>query len=406
MAVNLISQVEHEFSNDAISTMASFLGETPAKILGALKYAIPAVVGGLYQRTQTTQGASEVLGLLQHGGFDGKASPSTLLKGTGVQDLVKTGGPLVSALFGPRQSGLTDSISSTSGLSKASSASLLAVAGSYIANLVSRVTTTGGLTASSLANLLGAQAPYLASVAPPDLTQQLGLSGLSESTRVGEPARAYGREVEPARAYGAVEERRGLGWLKWVLALLLVPLLLWALTSWRSSSSSSVPEITSKGIVGATRASPALITGTVCGHTINYARSGVEAKLIDFVNEKTRPIDDKTWFTFDRLEFETASANLGPTSSAQVRNIADIMNCYPTLNLKVGGYTDNVGDPAANLTLSQQRADATMQAIVANGISASRLSAEGYGEQFPVASNDSEEGRQRNRRIDLRVTQR
>ena len=181
MAVNLISQVEHEFSNDAISTMASFLNETPAKILGALKYAIPAIVGGLYQRTQTTQGASEVLGLLQHGGFDGTASPSSLLKGTGVQDLAKTGGPLVSALFGPRQSGLTDSISSTSGLSKASSASLLAVAGSYIANLVSRVTTTGGLTASSLTNLLGAQAPYLASVAPPDLTQQLGLSGLSES---------------------------------------------------------------------------------------------------------------------------------------------------------------------------------------------------------------------------------
>jgi outer membrane protein OmpA-like peptidoglycan-associated protein len=72
----------------------------------------------------------------------------------------------------------------------------------------------------------------------------------------------------------------------------------------------------------------------------------------------------------------------------------------------VGGYTDNVGDPAANLHLSQQRADTTAQAIVANGISASRLSAEGFGEQYPVGSNDNEEGRQRNRRIDLRVTQR
>jgi len=397
MAVNLISQVEHEFSDDAISTMASVLGETPAKILGALKYAVPAVVGGLYQRTQTTQGASEVLGLLQRGGFDGTASPTSLLKGTGVQDLVKTGGPLVSALFGPRQSGLTDSISNTSGLSKASSASLLAVAGSYIANLVSRVTTTGGLTASSLANLLGAQGPYLASVAPADLTKQLGLSVLSE------PARAYGREVEPARAYDAVQERGGLGWLKWVLPLALVGLLLWAFTSWRSSS--GVGDTAGTGNAGSTR-SLALITGTVCGHTINFAKSGVEAKLIDFVNDRTRPIDDKTWFTFDRLEFETASANLGPVSSAQVQNIAEIMKCYPTLQVKVGGYTDNVGDPAANLHLSQQRADTTAQAIVANGISASRLSAEGFGEQYPVGSNDNEEGRQRNRRIDLRVTQR
>jgi len=404
MAVNLISQVENEFSNDAISTMASFLGETPAKTIGALKYAIPAIVGGLYQRTQTTQGASEVLGLLQRGGFDGTASPTSLLKGTGVQDLVKTGGPLVSALFGPGQSGLTDSISSTSGLSKASSVSLLAVAGSYIANLVSRATSTGGLTANSLTNLLGAQAPYIASVAPAGLTQQLGLSGLSDSTRVGEPARAYGREVEPARAYPvAVEASGGLSWLKWVLLLLLVPLLLWALTSGRSSS--GVGETAGSGNAGPAR-SLALITGTVCGHTINYAKSGVEAKLIDFVNDKSRPIDDTTWFTFDRLEFETASANLGPVSNAQVQNIAAIMKCYPNLQLKVGGYTDNVGDPAANLQLSQQRAGTTAQAIVANGVSASRLSAEGYGEQYPVGSNDTEQGRQRNRRIDLRVTQR
>ena len=205
MAVNLISQVENEFSDDAISTMASILGETPAKILGALKYAVPAVVGGLYQRTQTTQGASEVLGLLQRGGFDGTASPTSLLKGTGVQDLVKTGGPLVSALFGPRQSGLTDSISNTSGLSKASSASLLAVAGSYIANLVSRVTTTGGLTASSLANLLGAQGPYLASVAPADLTQQLGLSVLSDASASARVRTGGGTGASLRRGTGAPE---------------------------------------------------------------------------------------------------------------------------------------------------------------------------------------------------------
>ena len=200
MAVNLISQVENEFSNDAISTMASFLGETPAKILGALKYAIPAVVGGLYQRTQTTQGASEVLGLLQHGGFDGTASPSSLLKGTGVQDLVKTGGPLVSALFGPRQGGLTDSISSTSGLSKASSASLLALAGSYIANLVSRVTTTGGLTASSLTNLLGAQGTVSrqrrARRSHP-AAGALGLERIDARRRAGARVRTGGNRREP-----------------------------------------------------------------------------------------------------------------------------------------------------------------------------------------------------------------
>jgi outer membrane protein OmpA-like peptidoglycan-associated protein len=80
------------------------------------------------------------------------------------------------------------------------------------------------------------------------------------------------------------------------------------------------------------------------------------------------------------------------------------MKCYPNVNLKIGGYTDNVGDAAANQRLSQARAENTKQAIVAQGIDASRLEAEGYGPDHPVASNDTEQGRQQNRRIDVRVT--
>ena len=134
------------------------------------------------------------------------------------------------------------------------------------------------------------------------------------------------------------------------------------------------------------------------------APDGVEPRLIRFIDDPSRAVDDTTWFSFDRLEFDTASAAVMPGSMPQLRNIAAILNCYPNVNLKVGGYTDNVGDPASNLTLSQTRANNTVAAIVSQGISASRLEAEGYGEQHPVASNDSAEGRQRNRRIDLRVT--
>ncbi len=95
---------------------------------------------------------------------------------------------------------------------------------------------------------------------------------------------------------------------------------------------------------------------------------------------------------------------LAPASQPQVRNIATIMECYPNVNLKVGGYTDNVGDPASNLKLSQARAENTAAAIVSHGVPAARVQAEGYGEQHPVASNDTAEGRQRNRRTDVRVT--
>ena len=408
MAANLIAQLQNEFSDDVISKLASYLGETPAKTQTALGYAIPAVVGGFFQKTQTPQGATDLLGLLQRGGFDGKSfgNIASLLR-SAPADLIKSGGNLLSSLFGPRQTNLTDSIAATSGLGKQASSSLLALATSYIAGLVGKeASAAGGLNAASITNLLGAQGPYLAGVAPSGLAQVLGVSSWE---RVDEPARAYERvQSAPARAYER-EEKGGLGWLKWVLPLLLLPLLFWV---WRSSRPAEPVRTVQQPVTSApgparpaAAAVPALVKRTLtCGQELDVAQTGVEAKLIDFIDDKGRRVDDTTWFTFDRLEFETASATLLPGSQAQLRNIAAIMNCYPSVSVKVGGYTDNVGDPAANLKLSQARADNTVAAIASNGIPRTRLESEGYGEQHPVAGNDTAEGRQRNRRIDVRVT--
>ncbi|HPC72987.1 MAG TPA: OmpA family protein [Syntrophales bacterium] len=140
------------------------------------------------------------------------------------------------------------------------------------------------------------------------------------------------------------------------------------------------------------------------GTEINVPEFGVERKLIAFIEDKKKPVDKTTWFTFDRLDFETGSANLKPTSAEQLKNIAAIMKAYPKAALKIGGYTDNVGKPEDNLKLSQKRAENTMQELVKAGADAKRLQAEGYGEKFPVADNSTEEGRAKNRRIDLRVT--
>jgi outer membrane protein OmpA-like peptidoglycan-associated protein len=73
--------------------------------------------------------------------------------------------------------------------------------------------------------------------------------------------------------------------------------------------------------------------------------------------------------------------------------------------MRIGGYTDNTGNESANLKLSQERADSVMQALVGKGVDASRLSAKGYGEEHPVADNSTPEGRQKNRRISMRVTE-
>ena len=140
------------------------------------------------------------------------------------------------------------------------------------------------------------------------------------------------------------------------------------------------------------------------GVELNLPEFGVEKKLIAFIEDKNKPVDKTTWFSFDRLDFETGSAALKPTSAEQLKNIAEIMKAYPKVALKIGGYTDNTGKADANLKLSQKRAESTMQELVKLGVDTKRLEAQGYGEKYPVADNSTEEGRAKNRRIDLRVT--
>jgi len=111
------------------------------------------------------------------------------------------------------------------------------------------------------------------------------------------------------------------------------------------------------------------------GVELNIPELGVENKLIGFIEDAQRPVDEKTWFSCDRLTFETGKATLKPESQEQLKNIAEILKAYPKVAIKIGGYTDNVGDPQANLKLSQLRADAVMADLVKLGVDPSRLKA-------------------------------
>ncbi|MBO0934300.1 sodium-translocating pyrophosphatase [Fibrella aquatilis] len=131
--------------------------------------------------------------------------------------------------------------------------------------------------------------------------------------------------------------------------------------------------------------------------------TGVETSLVNFI-KSDKPVDKTTWFDFDRLTFETGSATLKPESQEQLTNVAEVLKAYPNVNVKIGGYTDNTGDAKKNMKLSGDRAASVLKELSGMGIASSRLEAEGYGQEHPVASNDTEEGRAQNRRISVRVT--
>jgi K(+)-stimulated pyrophosphate-energized sodium pump len=139
---------------------------------------------------------------------------------------------------------------------------------------------------------------------------------------------------------------------------------------------------------------------------LQVGEQSVERKLVDFIQHGTIDEANKSanWLSFDRLQFESGKTTLKPSSEEQLKNIAAILKAYPDVSLKIGGYTDNTGDAASNLKLSKERAVNVMNRLVAMGIDASRMEADGYGQEFPVGDNNTDLGKAMNRRIDVKVS--
>ena len=140
------------------------------------------------------------------------------------------------------------------------------------------------------------------------------------------------------------------------------------------------------------------------GITLNIPENGIENNLLKFIEDKDAVVNKTTWFDFDRLTFETGKSTLKSESVEQLTNISEIMKAYPNVNVKLGGYTDNIGKANDNLQLSGERASMVKAELIKLGIKDTRIDSEGYGQENPVSTNDTEQGRAANRRISIRVT--
>lgn len=109
----------------------------------------------------------------------------------------------------------------------------------------------------------------------------------------------------------------------------------------------------------------------------------------------------KDGFVSLQINFDTNKAIIKPESMPLVKQIVELMKGQPALKVSVEGHTDNQGNAAANKTLSLNRAKAVIAAVAADGIKADRMTAEGWGQERPVADNRTEEGRAKNRRVEL-----
>ena len=137
--------------------------------------------------------------------------------------------------------------------------------------------------------------------------------------------------------------------------------------------------------------------------------SEIASRAVELKTEIEGVINDNTGtvsktILLKHLFYNTGSSSLNDhLSKYELDNLVKILNERPSLRVELAGHTDSVGDAASNLVLSQERAQKAMDYLLAKGISGSRLSAKGYGQTQPIDSNDTEEGREKNRRTELRI---
>jgi OmpA-OmpF porin, OOP family len=388
MPSSIFSSLFSTFDSRTIGEMASRFGQPKEAVAQGLESSTACLLSGLANKAGDSTWMSQLFKLVSNAPSNVDVSDLTSAvadpgsASSATSSLLDSGKKFLSLAFGGNQSSIFDAVGKSTGLRSGVVSSLMSMAAPLMMSALGRLVRDDHMNPGGLGRLLASEAEGVRGHLP------AGVSTLLDAP----PVPAVTPSTRPV-ALGTVQEgpRPSRVWWWLIPALLLLPLLFY----WNSARHVVVPS-TMQGFV------VRMLPGNV---SLNVPPNGIEARLLAFIQDPTRPTEPATWFDFDRLVFDTDSATLQPESQEQLGNIAAILKAYPNVQIKIGGYTDNSGDAQHNLTLSQDRANGVKDQLVARGISPGRLEAQGYGEQFPVADNSTEEGRAQNRRVSVRVTQ-
>lgn len=401
MSMTLLDSISGVFNNDIVRKAASSLGESESGISKAVSAGIPSMLSGIMS-SSTSDGGVNLLNLSKQAANSGiQNNLSGAFSGSDPGNLLNSGNNLLSGLFGNKTGGLTNVISNFAGIKSSSAKSILAIIAPIVLSFIGKQASSNNLSASGILNWLTGQRSQITNAIP----SGLNLSGVFDSS----VHRVTDTVYEPAYT----EKKTGTNWLLPVLLLLAAIAVIWLFARSCNKNASSASSVdTSTTIVPvpdvSTTTEPvreSLKVRLPGGIQIDAYKGGIEDRLVAFLNDPNSKADKDVWFDFDNLNFETGSARITVESQVQVNNIAAILKAYPKVKVKIGGHTDVTGDAAANMKLSQERADAVVAAIKAAGANATQLlGGEGYGSQFAKATTDAPDAEKRkDRRIAVSV---
>ena len=424
---NLIQTVTNAFTPDVTSKLAGAMGESPSAVTSGVGAAAPALLAGALQRSATPAGSRSMLDLVNQAQAGGQ--PLDRLGAVAQDDSARSaflshGQGLASGLLGGSTSNVASAISSHSGLGMDSATKLLAMVAPVVLGVLGRAAGPSP-TASGLQSLLNNERASILGALPPGLGSLFGLGAAGRAaSRGAASAEAYGAHAASVGASAATPARPSglMRYLPWVVGALVLLGLIFAMRNCAAQRTEAPPpQPTAPTAKTAPPAQPAQPAPTVAtprvappaaqttptvslqlpgGGSVNVPEGSVGFGVVKFL-QSNEPAP-KT-FIFDNLNYDTASRTLTPESRPTVSSLATILSAYPNATVRVVGYTDNQGDPAANKTLSEQRAATVKSELVRLGIPENRIASAGMGEAKPIADNSTEAGRAQNRRTELVV---
>ncbi len=456
--MNLFEELKALLVGEVANKAANILGEKEEKVKIALEGLVPTFVGGLMKRASNEAGATTLLNVVKKSNNEGNIVEQLdlLLKNKeSFAGFVEKGNSVVSMLLPDKKSSIATMISQFAGVRNSSATALLSVVAPLVVGKLGNLVTSQGLDKTGLANVILDQRSILLDETPenlqPKMIDVLGLATFmseeikpvqfatgtikSNTTQTITPKKAIeNRPVTYSDKDYDSQEGSGMSIPKWLLPTFFIAAVLGGLAyfaatyDWsqlRGNSTAEVDTSLSEQVTNAqidttnlpkdsviakvdSVGSPISISSSKMmginlpnGQKLDVAEGTFNFKFAKYLTDSSAKVNQV--FTFDNLNFEPNTPNLVAGSEKTIQDLAKIMAAYPRVQLKLTGHTDNTGDSLQNRKLSLKRAFAVKNLLVANGIQDLRIDFTGRGASNPIASNASEEGKAKNRRIEVKV---
>jgi OmpA-OmpF porin, OOP family len=440
---NIVEQLKNAISPDMLKTLAAELHAPAESISKTLDGIFPGLIGHIAKIGDNATNSGVMNQLMDILKSDIPPINDIIHNPSNLKNMFSDSGSLgqkaekfSSLIFGDKLNDFTSAIANYGNIEKNSASSLIKVASIAVIAFLAKFVKQNPTSPAALLSLLYSQKNNIISAIPKSLLAPLGLDKFASSSNKMENNKADTHVAKPHKH--SIITNIILGIIIVGMAMLLLrhcsnkhveqnnPTINHANQTLADSMYDTKPQLAAEPtqqsadeIKQTADSTSDPIKETASNLSTNYdgmttlilpnnvkltiPENSTENKLLAIIKDD-KPVATDNWLSLDRLGFNTGSITLSPASQQQLANIAQILNAYPKVKLLIGGYTDNVGQNDDNLILSHQRANIVKNSLTNLGIASDRLQVKGYGNSHAIESNNTEDGRAHNRRIDILVT--